>query len=70
MITSLLLSASFHQTTNVIFITYNGLNDTRKALINGKIYNILGVINLTEEASFDLIKGSSKWLNIIFGENN
>ena len=70
MITSLLLSASFHQTANVIFITYNGLNDTRKALINGKIYNILGVINLTEEASFDLIKGSSKWLNIIFGENN
>ena len=27
--------------------------------------NILGVINLTEETNFNLIKNSSKWLNII-----
>ena len=35
-----------------------------------KIHNILGVINLTEEANFDLIKSNSKWLNIIFNESN
>ena len=29
-ITSLLLSASFNQTTNVIFITCSALNDTKK----------------------------------------
>ena len=59
-ITSLLLGASFNQKTDVIFRTYNGLNDRKKALINGKIHNILGVINLTEEANFSLIKNSSK----------
>ena len=58
-IMSLLISASFNQTANVIFITYIGLNDAKKALIN-----------LTEEANFDLIKSSSKWLNIIFSESN
>ena len=26
------------------------------SLINGKIHNILGVVNLTEETNFDLIK--------------
>ena len=65
-ITSLLLGASFNQTTDVIFITCNELNDEKRTLINGKIHNILGVINPTEEANFDLIKKRSKWLNIIF----
>ena len=44
-LTSLLLRTSFDQTTNVIFITCNGLNNAKKALINGKIHNILGIIN-------------------------
>ena len=35
-ITSLLISASFIQITNVIFITCSGLNDSKKTLINGK----------------------------------
>ena len=69
-ITSLLISSSFDQTTNVIFITCNGLNDAKKALINGKIHTILNIINLTEEANFDLIKNSSSWLNIIFKKSN
>ena len=59
-ITLLLLSASFNQTTNVTFITCTGLNDAKKVLIKGKIYNIFGVINLREEANFGLIKGSLK----------
>ena len=35
-ITSLLISASFIQITNVIFITCSWLNDSKKTLINGK----------------------------------
>ena len=35
-----------------------------------KYINIIGVINLTEETNFDLIKQSSTWLNIIFKESN
>ena len=69
-VTSLLISVSFSQTNNLIFITCNGLNDAKKALKNGKIHNILGAINLTEETNFDLIKKSSTWLNIIFRESN
>ena len=34
------------------------------------MHNILDTINLTEERNFDLIKNSSKWLNIIFKESN
>ena len=55
-ITSLLFGASFSQTTDIIFITCNRLNGAKKSLINGKIHNILGVVNLTEETNFDLIK--------------
>ena len=69
-ITSLSINASFNQTTNVIFITCNGLSDAKKALISGKIHNIFGVINLTEKTKFDLIKNRSKGLNIIFKESN
>ena len=69
-ITSLLLGASFNQTTDVIFITCNKLSNAKKALINRKIHNILGLINLTEQENFELIKSSSKWLNIIFNESN
>ena len=39
-IASLLISASFNQTTNVIFITCNGLSNTKKALIHGKIQSL------------------------------
>ena len=35
-----------------------------------KIHNIFGVINLGEETNFDLVKNSSKWINIIFKESN
>ena len=48
-IMSLLISASFNQTANVIFITYIGLNDAKKALTN-----------LTEEANFDLFSESNR----------
>ena len=32
----------------------------KKGLINGKVCDILDVINLTEETNFDLIKTGSK----------
>ena len=68
--TSLLLGASFDQTTDVIFRTCNGINHAKMALINGKIHNIMCAINLTEETNFDLITNISKWLNILFNESN
>ena len=35
-----------------------------------KCNNIIGVINLTEETNYNLIKQSSTWLNIILKESN
>ena len=69
-VTSLSLSALFDQTTNVIFIACGCLDDAKKALINGKIHNILRVINLAEIPMFDLIKRQSKWINAVFSEDN
>ena len=37
-ITSSLISASFNQTTNVVFIICNRLNDAEKEIINWKIH--------------------------------
>ena len=69
-VTSLSLRALLDQTTNVIFITCGGLDDAKKALINGKIYNILGVIKIAEIPMFDIIKRQSKWINAVFSEDN
>ena len=69
-VTSLSLSTLFDQTTNVIFITCGGLDDAKKALINGKIHNILGVIKIREIPTFDIIKRQSKWINAVFSEDN
>ena len=49
------ISTSFNQPTKYNLYG-NGLNNAKKALINGKMCNILDVINLTEETNFDLIK--------------
>ena len=41
---SLLFSSSIKEDTNVIFITTNGLNNAKNMLINGKLYQVIGVI--------------------------
>ena len=47
-ITGLLFSWSVINDINVVFITCNGFKDSRKALINGKIYNALEIINISQ----------------------
>ena len=44
----LLFSSSVQNDTKQIFITCREINDAELALINGKISNILGVINLNK----------------------
>ena len=65
-ITSLLFSSSFTDETNVLFISRTGLNDANKALINGKFYQTLGVINLSEIYNLENIKGNSRWIDTVF----
>ena len=45
---SLLFSSSLHKDTNVIFITTNGLNNAKELLINGKLFQGIGVIFTSE----------------------
>ena len=54
--------------TKQIFVTCRELNDGKFALINGKVYNILGVINLDKISNWELIKGKSLWVNEFFAE--
>ena len=68
-IDSLLISSSVVPDTNVIFLICNGLPDARDSLINGKLYNRLGVININKRRDWTKIKGESKWINIIFNNS-
>ena len=45
---SLLFSSSLQKDTDVIFITTNGLNDKKELLINGKLFQGIGVIFTSE----------------------
>ena len=48
MLKNILFSANIVNNTQQIFITCYNLDSARKALINGKLYSILGIINLSE----------------------
>ena len=49
-------------------MTCRELNKAKTALINGKILNVLGVINLDKINSWEKIKGKSIWVNANFEE--
>ena len=46
-----------------IFIICHNLNSAKKALINAKTYNILGLINLNEIKNWTTVKGKSLYVN-------
>ena len=62
---SLLFSSSIKEDTKVIFITTNGLNDAKEILINGKIFQGIGVIYISEIENWDKMKNESHWTNVI-----
>ena len=53
---SLLFSSAIKEDTNAIFITTNGLNDAKDILINGKVFQGIGVIYISEIENWDKIK--------------
>ena len=65
----MLFSSSLTDDTNFIFISCSGLNDAIKALINVKLIQTLGVINLLEIRNLENIKGNSRWVNAIFDKD-
>ena len=51
--------------TEQVFVTCRELNDAKPALINGKLINILGVINLNKINNWDYIKRKGQFLSNI-----
>ena len=62
---SLLFSSSIHKDTKVIFVTTNGLNDAKEILINGKIFQKIGVIYTSEIEDWKDIKTTSHSTNVV-----
>ena len=55
--------------TKQIFVTCRELINAKAALINGKIVNLLGIINLNKINNWEHIKGKSLWVNINFDDS-
>ena len=53
----ILFPASVNNNTNQIFVMCRKLNDAKTALVNGKLANLLGVINLNNINNWQYIKG-------------
>ena len=64
----ILFPSSVTNGTKQIFVTFRELNNAKVVLINGKIYNILGIINLDKISNWEYIKGKSLWVNASFTE--
>ena len=64
----ILFPASVKNNTEQIFLTSRELNDVKKALINSKIYGLLGIIDLKKINNWEEIEGQSIWINATLEE--
>ena len=65
----ILFPSSVKNDTKQIFATCRELNNAKTALINRKIVNILGIVNLNKINNWEHIKGKSLWVNINFDDS-
>ena len=62
----LLFLASIKNDTKQIFVTCKELNGVKKSILNGKVYDLLSIIDLDKINSRKKIKGQSIWINTTF----
>ena len=65
----LLFTSAIKADTKAIFITTNGLNGAKDILINGKLFQGIGVIYISEIANWDKIKNESLWTHVILTDS-
>ena len=65
---NLLFSAGMKNDTQQIFIVRYNLDSAKKALINGKTYSLLGIINLSEVKNWEEVKGKSVYVSVKFDD--
>ena len=66
---SSLFSSAIKEDTKVIFVTTNGLNDAKDILINGKLFQGIGVTYISEIENWDKIKNESYWTHVILTDS-
>ena len=62
----LLFPASIKNDTKQIFVTCKELNGVKKSILNGKVQDLLSIIDLDKINSLKKIKGQSIWINATF----
>ena len=68
MIKNILISANIINDIQQVFIICYNLDSAKKALINGKLYSILGIINISEIKNWEQVKGKSIYVNAKFDD--
>ena len=66
---SLLFGSAIIGNPNAIFITTNGLTDAKDILINGKLFQGIGVIYISETENWDKIKNESHWTSVLLTDS-
>ena len=66
---SLLFSSNIQNNTDVIFVSCDGLNNTKEALINSKLIKVIGICYLNELKDWQLVKGQSKRSQAVFADS-
>ena len=61
---SVTLSTSIVNLDNYILVTCVGLNECKKADVNGAQENILAIIHTENVANWEQLKNTSNWINI------
>ena len=64
----ILFPASIKNNTEQIFVICRELNNVKKSLINSKIYNLIGIIDLKKINNWREINGKSIWINATLEE--
>ena len=63
---SLIFSSNILNDTDVIFLISSGLSDAKKVFIDDKLESAIGVCYLSEVKDWDIIKGQSKRVQVVF----
>ena len=62
----LLFPASIKNDTSQIFVTCKELDGVKKSILNGKVYDLLSIIDLDQINIWKELKGQSIWINTTF----
>ena len=64
-----LVHQSIQKDTNAVFIATNELNDAKDTLINGNLFQGIGVVYISEIEGWKHIKKTSHWTNAVLTDS-